>query len=111
MLDEFRTILMDDFKKPNFVSQCITYFKEIKQSPNESVSDFDEIFKTLMARVSFHMYDVQHEEWFIVSLLPHIGVSLMKQNNVSYSEPLECAMKLEDSLIREIGDAIIQIQS
>ena len=64
--------LIDEFRKPKSKSQCIIEIKEIKQLPTKSVWDFDQIFKTLMAKVSFQMLDVQHKEWFIVALLPHI---------------------------------------
>ena len=29
-------------------------------------------FKTLMARFSFDIRDIQHKEWFIAALVPHI---------------------------------------
>ena len=61
-----------DFRKPKSESQCLTEIKEIKKALVESVWDFDQRFKTLMAKVSVHMSDVQHKEWFIAMLLPHI---------------------------------------
>ena len=36
------------------------------------VWDFDQCFKNMMAKFSFQMLDVQHKEWFITALLPHI---------------------------------------
>ena len=71
-LDEIRTGLFEDFKKPKFEAQYITEVKEIKQFPNEIIWDFDQRFKTLMARVIFQMSNVQHKEWFIIALVPHI---------------------------------------
>ena len=38
-----------DFKNPKSESQCIIELKEITQLPTESVWDFDQRFKTLMA--------------------------------------------------------------
>ena len=61
-----------EFRKPKSESQCIIDIKDIKQALAETVWDFDQRFKTLMAKVSFQMYDVQHKEWFISALLPHI---------------------------------------
>ena len=72
---------------------------------------FDQIFKTLMAKVSFLMLDVQHKEWFIVALLLHTQIPLMQQNIVSQTEALEIAMKLESSPIGETGAGMMQIQS
>ena len=69
-----------EFGNPKFELQCIIEIKEIKQAFAESVWDFDQWFKTLMAKVSFQMSDVQHKEWFIAALLPHIRGSLMQQN-------------------------------
>ena len=39
--------------------------------------DFDQWLKTLMAKVSFGMSDIQHKEWFIAALVPHIRMPLM----------------------------------
>ena len=64
--------MISEFRKPKSESQCITEIKEIKQALAESVWDFDQRFKTLMAKVSFQMSSVQHKEWFIVAFLPHI---------------------------------------
>ena len=79
-LEEIQAAMISEFKKPKSESQCITEIKEIKQSLTEMVWDFDQSFKTLMDKVSFQMFDVQHKEWFIVALLPHIQGSLMQWN-------------------------------
>ena len=71
-LDEIRATMISEFRKPKSESQCITEIKEIKQALVELVWDFEQRFKILMAKVSFQMSDVQHKEWFIVALLPHI---------------------------------------
>ena len=63
-----------------------------------------------MYKVIFQMSDVQHKEWFINVLLPHIRVPLMQQKIVSKIEALEIAMKLEASLVGEIGAGMAQIQ-
>ena len=64
--------------KPKFEAQYITELKEIKQFPNETILDFDQRFKTLMAQVSFQMSDVQHKEWFIAMIVLHIRQPLMQ---------------------------------
>ena len=101
--------MIDEFRNPKYESQCITEIKEIMKLPTESVWDFDQIFKTLMAKVSFQMLDVQHKEWFIAALLPRIRTSLMQQKIVSYIEALEIAMKLEASLVGYTGSGMMQI--
>ena len=75
--------------------------KEIKQFTNETIWDFDQRFKTLMARVSFSMSDVQHKEWLIVTLVSHIRQPLMQQKIAMHSEALEIALKLKASPIEE----------
>ena len=87
--------MISELRKPKLESQCITEIKEIKQALAEMVWDFDPQFKTLMAKVSFQMSDLQHKEWFISVLLPHIQGPLMQQNIESQTEALELAMKLE----------------
>ena len=65
----------------------------------------------LMAKVSFQMSNVQHKEWFIVVLLPHIRGPLMQQKIVMQMEALELVMNLEASPIRDGATGMIQIQS
>jgi hypothetical protein len=50
--------------------------KEIKQIENESVLEYDQIFKILKDRLTFQIPDEQHREWFIVGLLLHIRFTL-----------------------------------
>ena len=64
-----------------------------------------------MARVSFKMSDVQHKEWFIAALIPHIRQPLMQQNIAPRNEALEMAMKLEASPIGETTIRMNQIQA
>ena len=78
-LVQVRTAMIKEFKKPIFVSQCITELKDIKQLPTESVWDFDQKFKALIDQVSFEFAPEQHKEWFIAALLPHIRLPLMQQ--------------------------------
>ena len=79
-LNEIIIGLFKEFKKLKSEAQYITELKEIKQFPNETIWDFDQQFKTLMAQVSFQMSDVQQKEWFIVALVLHIRQPLMQQN-------------------------------
>ena len=71
-LDDIISMMVSKFRKPKYESLCINEIKEIKQALGESVWDFDQRFKTLMAKVIFQMSDVQHKEWFTAMLLPHI---------------------------------------
>ena len=71
-LDQIQEKLIEEFKNPKFESKCITEIKEIKWFPTKFVWDFNQRFKTLMAKVSFQMSEVQHKEWFIATLLPDI---------------------------------------
>ena len=89
--------MISEFRKPKSESQCITEIKEIKQALAELVWDFDQRFKTLMAKVSFQLSNVQHKEWFISTLLPHIRGPLKQQKIESQTKALELAMKLEAS--------------
>ena len=54
---------------------------------------------------------MQHKEWFIAALLPHIRGPLMQQNIVMQMEALELVMNLEASPIGYGVDGMIQIQS
>ena len=50
-LDEVRRGLIEEFQKPKSGAQYITELKENKKFPNETIWDFDQRFKTLIARV------------------------------------------------------------
>jgi hypothetical protein len=65
----------------------------------ESVLDYDQLFKDLMGRLTFQIPDQQHQELFIVGLLPHNRRPLIEHKVVSELEALEIAMKLESSPI------------
>ena len=110
-LNEIWLGFIDEFKKVNYESKCIIEIKEIKHLPIEYVWDFNQRFKTLMAKVSFQLLDVKHKEWFIITLLPHIWTLLMQQKLVSPIEALEITMKLEASPVGDSGSGMMQIQS
>ena len=62
-----------------------------------------------MAKDNFRMSDVQHREWFITDLVPHIHMLLMQQNIASHPEALEIIMKLEASLVGKTGIGMSEI--
>jgi hypothetical protein len=78
-------------------SQYITKLKEIKHVQIESVWDYDKDFKDVIGRLTFHILDQRHQEWFISGLLPHISRPLIQHKVVSHPEALEITMKLESS--------------
>jgi hypothetical protein len=100
-LNDIKTALSAEFKKPKSESQCIKKLKEIKQKVIEPVWEFEQRFNTLTGHLSFQIPNEQHKEWFIVALLPHIRVPLMQQKVASQAEALEISMKLEASPIGE----------
>ena len=57
------------------------------------------------------MSEMQHKEWFIATLLPHIRGPFMQQNIATQTEALELAMKLEASPTGDGTTGMIQIQS
>jgi hypothetical protein len=77
-LNDIKTALSAEFKKPKLESQFIRELKEIKQRVAELVWEFDQRFKTLTGRLSFQIPDEHNKEWFIASLLPHNRVPLMQ---------------------------------
>ena len=57
------------------------------------------------------MSDVQHKQWFIKTMIPHIRVPLMQQNIVSQSDALSLSIKLEASPDEETSAGMMYIQS
>ena len=60
-LDDIRKGLTGEFRKVKYEAQYIIELKDTNKYPNEIVWDFDQRFKTLMARVIFEMSDIQHK--------------------------------------------------
>ena len=103
--------MIKEFKKPKSESQCIIELKDIKQLPTESVWDFDQKFKALIDQVSFEFAPLQHKEWFIAALLPHIRLPFMQQRLRTQDEALEMAMKLEASPLAETSTGMENLQN
>jgi hypothetical protein len=101
LLNEIKTALSAEFKKPKPESQCIIELKEIKNKVIEPVWEFYQRFKTLIGHLIFQILDEQHKEWFIATLLPHIRATLMQRKVASQAEALEISMKLEATPIGE----------
>jgi hypothetical protein len=59
LLNEIKTALVVEFKKPESESQCITELKEIKKRVVEPVWEFDQRLKTLTGRLTFQIRDEQ----------------------------------------------------
>jgi hypothetical protein len=110
-LNEIKTALIAEFKKPKSESQCITELKEIKKKVVEPVWEFDQRFKILIVHLSFQIPDKQNKEWFIATLLPHIKVPMMQQKIASWAEALEITMKLESTPMAESISGMSQILS
>jgi hypothetical protein len=60
--------------------------------------DYDQQFKIMLDRFRFHIQKIQHREWFIVGLLPHIHVPLTQQKVMTEAKFVEIVMHLESTL-------------
>jgi hypothetical protein len=92
-LNDIKTALSAEFKKPKLESQCIIELKEIKQKVTETAWEFDQRFQTLTDHLSLQIPNEMNKEWFIDSLLPHIRFPLMQHKVSSQVEALEISMK------------------
>jgi hypothetical protein len=45
--------------------------------------DYDQRFKVLLDRLTFQIEDMQHREWFIMGLLPHINPANIVEGDYS----------------------------
>lgn len=55
--------------------------------------------------------DFQHRNWYIVSLLPHLRVSLSQQRIVAQTEALEIVRMLDASTIQDMNLGVKHIHS
>jgi hypothetical protein len=74
--------------------------------------DYDQRFKILLDRLTFQIQDVQHREWFIAGLLPHIQVPLTQQKVTTQVEAwrLQCTWRLHQEGQRH-RQGLAQVQS
>lgn len=98
--------MIREFKKLKSHSQCITKLKFNRNLPRVFGNLIRDLRKFL-DQLSFEIAPQQHQEWFIVALLPHIKLPLMQQKITSQFKGLELAMKLEAS---PIGDTNVGVQ-
>lgn len=78
MLEDIKKSMISKFKKIKSESHYVMELKEIKQMAIDFVWELDQQFKVLMGKVIFNIPLEHHKEWFIVALLPHIKLPLMK---------------------------------
>jgi hypothetical protein len=62
LLNDIKTALSAEFKKPKLESQCIRELKEIKLRVVEPVWEFDQRFKTSTGHLSFQIPNDQNKE-------------------------------------------------
>jgi hypothetical protein len=108
-LEEIKQALLKEFKNPKSKSQYMTELKEIKKVQRESLWDFDQRFKDVMGRITFHIPYRQYKEWFIVGLIPHIHEQLIQQKVTSQPEAMEITTKLESFMVGDSG-GMTQVQ-
>lgn len=69
-----------------------------------------------MSWLSYTIQEVQHKEWFIGGLLPHLRMSLLQQRLTMQWEALEFTMRLEyisglaEASIPGLAPGLVQFQ-
>ena len=66
--------------------------------------------KKVIREGGFQYDDMQHAEWFIIMLLPHLRILMGHQDIESWEKALEIAMKLEAVPRDETQLGVKQIQ-
>ena len=94
-LKEIKRYLLREFQRPKSESQCITKVKDINKLVVETSWDYHQWFNIFLDRLTFQLQEIQHREWFIVRLLPHIPVPLTQQKVTNQAEDVEISMRLE----------------
>lgn len=56
-----------------------------------------------------NIMEIQHHEWFVASLLPHLRVSLSQQKIGTQVEELEITMRLHEKPIQDVSLGVQQI--
>jgi hypothetical protein len=56
-LEKIKLAFLNEFRNSKYEFQYIKNLKEIKKVQNETVWDFDQIFKDTMGRLTFHIVD------------------------------------------------------
>ena len=76
---EIKHALITEFQRLKSEDQFMNEMSEFRQKPRESVWDIDHKFKTLKGKLKYPIFDMQHTQFFINSLLPHFKYPLRQQ--------------------------------
>ena len=61
---------------------------KVRQEIGEFIWDIDQKFKTLKGKLKYPIFDMQHTQFFINSLLPHFKYPLRQQKFQTQAEAL-----------------------
>ena len=78
-IQDIKDALKHQFRKPKSYSQLVAEVKDFKQGASESVWEADQRLKKAIREGGFEYDDIQHMEWFITMLLPHLRTPMSHQ--------------------------------
>jgi len=65
----------------------------------ETPWDLDQRLKSTIREANMTLTDGQHHTWFVMSLAPHLQMTLSQQRISTQAEALEIAMSMHETLI------------
>ena len=71
-IQEIKNALKQWFQKPNSYAQLVVDLKDFRQGPTESGWETDQRLRKVIRDGEFQYDNIQHKEWFIAMLLPHL---------------------------------------
>lgn len=77
----------------------------------ETPWDLDQRLKSTIHEANMTLTDAQHCAWFMASLTPHLRTTLSQQKISTQVEALETTMRLQDTLLQDLGLGVQQIQN
>jgi hypothetical protein len=78
-LENINKLLINEFQKPRSEDQYMNEMIEIGQKLGEFVWEIDQRFKRLKGKLKYLMTEMQHQNLFVNSLLPHLKYPLQQQ--------------------------------
>jgi hypothetical protein len=67
-MNEIKQAFIVEFHKPKIEQHSYVEMKNINQMIGKSAWEYDKRFKDFMSRLTYHIHDAQHKEWFIGGL-------------------------------------------
>ena len=107
---EIKKAMIIEFQRTKLEDQFMNEMIEVRKKPEESVWDIDKKFNTLKGKMKYPIFDMQHKQLFINSLLPHFKYPLRYHKFQNQEEALQEMIQLEENQYKKTDPSIEEVK-